>query len=295
MARPESPIWVGASPENRSLVLAMRELRTEKGMPYTTLAPLCHYSVATLSTAASGKKVPSWEVVKAYVLGCDPDTDLTQWRSLWDAARLAGNPRPAPAAPAVAPAAPNRRERRRRQRHPDPQPLELPSESLAELLRTATISMPRQSHQRPGRDDTMRTALMLCTTPADFTGLLRDLRQHADLSVREISDVASQRHGIPISKSAVHDMTSGGKLPTTEQLHAYLLACGIDRDETTMWHHTATRLKISQIREAGRPTATPIRAAFEKISHIGFEALMTTVMTLFVMLVQVSHMTEGLF
>ncbi|MFJ8982946.1 helix-turn-helix domain-containing protein [Streptomyces sp. NPDC102282] len=292
MARPESPIWAGASPENRALVLRLRELRAEKGVSYSVLAPRCHYSVATLSTAASGKKVPSWDVVKAFVLGCDPDADLAYWRDLWDTARLAGNPRTAPTPAPAAPAEPNRRERRRRQRHPDPLALDLPSESLAELLRTASISVPRAP--RPGRDDTMRTALMLCTTPADFAGLLQDLRQRADMSIREISDL-SRLHGLPISKSAVHDMTNGGKLPHTEQLHAYLLACGIDRDDTTMWHHTSTRLKISQIREAGRPESSRIRVAVNKLSGIGFESIMTTLMTLFVLLVQLSHMAEGLF
>ncbi|GAA3071195.1 helix-turn-helix domain-containing protein [Streptosporangium carneum] len=70
----------------------LRTLREKAGSPpYRTLARRAHYSVATLSGAAAGRKLPSLAVTLAYVDACGGD--LAEWERQWHAvaAELAGS------------------------------------------------------------------------------------------------------------------------------------------------------------------------------------------------------------
>ncbi|WP_344263919.1 helix-turn-helix domain-containing protein [Actinomadura napierensis] len=51
----------------------LRNLRELAGLTYRELAQRAHFSLGALSTAAQGKRVPSWEVTQAYVRGCGGD------------------------------------------------------------------------------------------------------------------------------------------------------------------------------------------------------------------------------
>ncbi|MEV8632074.1 hypothetical protein AB0395_10490 [Streptosporangium sp. NPDC051023] len=69
----------------------LRKLREKAGSPpYRTLAGRAHYSVATLSGAAAGRKLPSLAVTLAYVDACGGD--VAEWERHWHvvAAELAG-------------------------------------------------------------------------------------------------------------------------------------------------------------------------------------------------------------
>ncbi|WP_405593852.1 helix-turn-helix transcriptional regulator [Streptomyces sp. NBC_01410] len=283
MPRPESPIHADASDELTTLVRLMRELRNTKAIPYGELAKRCHYSVATLSTAASGKKVPSWEIVQAYVLGCDPTTDLPEWKERWQAAHTVEADRAHVARHVVHHRKPSWLNRPRTAEQPA-----MPSQSLAELVREAAMASEKQQNlPQPVRSDPMRTALGLCTTPADFTALLKDIRERAELSLRDITE-RSRQFSTPISKSAVHDMLTGRKLPSTELLHTYLLACGLAPENTLAWHHTATRLKISQIRR----TEHPPRPRLFSRTHINSEPIWPLLMTLLLAATQIIQLTN---
>lgn len=120
------------------------------------------------------------------------------------------------------------------------------------LVREATRAGERALEAPRVPADPMRAALGLCTTPADFTALLRHVREDANLTLREITD-RSARLTSPISKTSAADMLSGERLPSTEQLHAFLLACKVPPERTLMWHHAVTRLKIAQIRQLDAP------------------------------------------
>jgi WD40 repeat protein/energy-coupling factor transporter ATP-binding protein EcfA2 len=68
----------------------MRLLREKAGTPtYRELSARAHYSVAALSEAASGRKLPSLPVMAAYVAACGGDT--AEWERRWrtTAAQLA--------------------------------------------------------------------------------------------------------------------------------------------------------------------------------------------------------------
>lgn len=49
--------------------------------PYRRLAEQAHYSISTLSSAASGQRLPTLAVTLAYVRACDGDTE--EWRERW--------------------------------------------------------------------------------------------------------------------------------------------------------------------------------------------------------------------
>nr|AGS49724.1 WD-40 repeat protein [uncultured bacterium esnapd14] len=60
----------------------LRQLRQKAGSPtYRVLAGQAHYSVAALSEAAAGRKLPTLAVTLAYVRACDGD--VTEWERRW--------------------------------------------------------------------------------------------------------------------------------------------------------------------------------------------------------------------
>ncbi|MGW6933186.1 nSTAND1 domain-containing NTPase [Lentzea sp. NPDC054927] len=76
----------------------LRKLRDKAGKPsYRALASRAHYSAATLSDAAGGKKLPSLAVTLAYVKACDGDEQ--EWEQRWRA--IAAPPDPTGEAPYV--------------------------------------------------------------------------------------------------------------------------------------------------------------------------------------------------
>nr|WP_256096141.1 helix-turn-helix domain-containing protein [Streptomyces sp. LUP30] len=64
----------------------LRELRKAAGSPsYRELSEKAHFSRASLSAAASGHRLPTWEVTRAYVTVCGGDID--EWLHRWKAVR----------------------------------------------------------------------------------------------------------------------------------------------------------------------------------------------------------------
>ncbi len=98
MGRPERPI-AGDGPVGR-FAEDLRELRRQAGNPsYRKMARVAHYSLATLSQAASGTKLPSLAVTLGYVRACDGD--VQEWERRWhqvaaETGRSAERPAPEP-------------------------------------------------------------------------------------------------------------------------------------------------------------------------------------------------------
>ncbi|MFB0614628.1 XRE family transcriptional regulator [Streptomyces sp. AGS-58] len=83
MARKERPLEGEDGPLLR-FAAALRRLRHEAGSPpYRDLAHRAHYSVATLSGAASGRRLPSLDVTLSYVRACGGDP--REWEGRWHA------------------------------------------------------------------------------------------------------------------------------------------------------------------------------------------------------------------
>ncbi|WP_194905504.1 helix-turn-helix domain-containing protein [Catenulispora rubra] len=74
----------------------LRRLRDDQGLTLRELAHKSGYSHASLSTAESGRRRPSWELLQAFVQSCGEDP--VAWRQLWE---LAGDPAANAAAPTV--------------------------------------------------------------------------------------------------------------------------------------------------------------------------------------------------
>ncbi|MEU9803724.1 XRE family transcriptional regulator [Streptomyces sp. NPDC051000] len=83
MARKERPLDGGDGPLP-AFATALRRLRHEAGSPpYRDLAARAHYSVATLSGAAAGRRLPSLDVTLSYVRACGGDPG--EWERRWHA------------------------------------------------------------------------------------------------------------------------------------------------------------------------------------------------------------------
>ncbi|MEV6583106.1 XRE family transcriptional regulator [Streptomyces sp. NPDC051582] len=96
MARKERPLE-GEDGPLRRFAAALRRLRHEAGSPpYRDLASRAHYSVATLSGAASGRRLPSLDVTLSYVRACGGD--VGEWERRWHsvAAQLSAAETPEP-------------------------------------------------------------------------------------------------------------------------------------------------------------------------------------------------------
>ena len=95
MGRPEQPLDSATGPIP-DFARDLRELRRLAGNPgYRSLARRAGYSASTLSSAASGRVLPSLPVTLAYVGACGGNP--TQWEARWHA--LAAATSAAPAAP----------------------------------------------------------------------------------------------------------------------------------------------------------------------------------------------------
>jgi WD40 repeat protein len=98
MPRPERPLE-GLDGPIAQLADDLRRLRDKAGRPgYREMAVRANYSSATLSAAASGRRLPTLEVTLAYVAACGGDT--REWERRWrEAERLTvapyGDPAPA--------------------------------------------------------------------------------------------------------------------------------------------------------------------------------------------------------
>ncbi|MHC3469501.1 helix-turn-helix domain-containing protein [Streptomyces sp. 7R007] len=83
MSRREIAIDPTAGPVER-FAWELRQLRAAAGAPgYRQLAARAHYSASALSTAASGKALPTREVTLAFVAACGGDVE--EWAAKWAA------------------------------------------------------------------------------------------------------------------------------------------------------------------------------------------------------------------
>ncbi|WP_328690744.1 helix-turn-helix transcriptional regulator [Streptomyces caniferus] len=71
----------------RKLAVWLRTERQRAGLPYREMAQLTVHSVATLSRATTGERIPRLQVVEAYARACG--ASVKQARTLWRAARYA--------------------------------------------------------------------------------------------------------------------------------------------------------------------------------------------------------------
>ncbi|MGW2181295.1 helix-turn-helix domain-containing protein [Streptomyces sp. NPDC001732] len=97
MARPETPLPEEAPPPLLELAQGLRDLRAAAQLSYQVMSERVHLSPASFSRAASGRQVPTWEALRAYLKACEVPADKfdawhERWRDAEAAAQLAPNP-----------------------------------------------------------------------------------------------------------------------------------------------------------------------------------------------------------
>lgn len=280
MARPEKDIPDSTPMEVAELARELRALRRSSGMTYKDLSRKSHYSAAALSTAASGKSVPKWEVVESFVRGCGFTGDITTWSQLYRnaAARAKTEEAAAKAKVRVAEAGTTeatRAEERveahqprvhvRRKAVTEPQET-IPAQpdgllALVQQFMDAHIQLNVREFDDPTRTghfnvDHVHTALALCTVPEDVLSVMRELVADRNLTIGDLE--RRSRAVYPISGATFAHVLNGNELPTTEWLNIFLRACGVDQERTLIWHYTVNRIKIAQLRH--RQTPPPLVA-----------------------------------
>jgi DNA-binding XRE family transcriptional regulator len=83
--RPERPI--DPSSPLAPFAAGLRALRKRSGLTYQEMVPSAGWSKTTLSKAANGQDMPSWEVTWSYVRVCGGP--VNEWRARWRQARAA--------------------------------------------------------------------------------------------------------------------------------------------------------------------------------------------------------------
>ncbi|MEV6633118.1 hypothetical protein AB0M54_20450 [Actinoplanes sp. NPDC051470] len=216
----------GSIPANlRDFAQRLRDLRAECGNPpYRVLSGLAHCATSTLSEAASGRKVPSWETTRAYVIGClryagrtdELDRELPRWEARWNRAGLVVE---APAPPRVAPEAPTPPSRRR----------VLPGVLAAIVLVAAgfLVAADQRLTSAP-MSGAFNVLVLTAAGPAPALALDRDLRawagDSAAIQVRalagppgaDLASAAAEQHADVVLRPAVHP--AGRRTVTTVEI-----------------------------------------------------------------------------
>ncbi|MBD9735682.1 helix-turn-helix domain-containing protein, partial [Streptomyces sp. H28] len=82
--RREQPLDPQAGPLER-FALGLRALRERAGLTYAEMAEASHFSPSTLSQAAAGRRLPTRDVLRAYVRACGADP--RGWEERWERVR----------------------------------------------------------------------------------------------------------------------------------------------------------------------------------------------------------------
>ena len=91
MPRPQRPIDPSEGPI-AEFAAELRGVRDRAGRPtYREMARKVHRSQTSLSEAAGGRIVPTWETTEAFLRACDVD-DLPSWRRRWEQCRQIDEP-----------------------------------------------------------------------------------------------------------------------------------------------------------------------------------------------------------
>ncbi|MGH4011282.1 MAG: helix-turn-helix domain-containing protein [Pseudonocardiaceae bacterium] len=93
MGRPPNPIEDDGPIGDLAKRLREHRAQASKKLTYRAMAALCHFSHSVLAEAASGKIMPTWPVVKAFVQVCGADDDeVKNWENYYlDTQRAVGN------------------------------------------------------------------------------------------------------------------------------------------------------------------------------------------------------------
>jgi DNA-binding XRE family transcriptional regulator len=226
MARPENPI--NSTGPTADFAQQLRLLRQHAALTLRQLADLTGLSTATLSVAASGRELPTWEVSRVFVRACGGDAD--EWRERWEhAARFSRLP------PAMRlPGGTSRTSGRRAWKDNlgalgGPAPLPVTAETTSEFM------------------DCLRRVKIWAGDPP-----VRTLARQAGLPASTMQDFLHRRRGM---------------LPAVEMVCAFLEACGID-DPNVLgeWVYAWRRLKFAETEKRRKRARRTLLSALQTVT-----------------------------
>ena len=87
MGRPEKPLSTADGPIAQ-IASDLRQMRAAADLTYRDMGEKAHYSHTSLSRAAKGERLPTWETTQAFVRACGAtDEEVHEWRRRWVSAR----------------------------------------------------------------------------------------------------------------------------------------------------------------------------------------------------------------
>ncbi|MFF8280006.1 helix-turn-helix domain-containing protein [Streptomyces lateritius] len=97
MARPETPLPEDTSQPLQELALELRKLRAASQLTYQAMSERGRLSPASFSRAASGRQLPTWGVLLAFLEACGvPEGEFDAWHKRWRDAEVAAHLAPVP-------------------------------------------------------------------------------------------------------------------------------------------------------------------------------------------------------
>ncbi len=217
MGRPEKPI-VTRDGAVADFAEELRRLRKQADLTVQKLAQRAHCSTGAISSAASGRALPSWQIARAYIAGCGQDPE--DWQERWEAAAArAGVSRAAPG-------------------------------GSGERAGTGPEQQGRGGSALP---DT--PSLESIAVPRDFHLALLALRvRRGEPSLRELCTLA-RNEGYVLPRSTLSDaLKQTDKLPSMEVVEALLAACDVSATERDGWRWAWSRTAYLQQR-GSKPAA----------------------------------------
>jgi WD40 repeat protein/DNA-binding XRE family transcriptional regulator len=198
VARLESPIDPRTGPL-AEFAMELRQLRERAGVTYRALAERAHCSASALCQAANGRRLPTWEITRAFVEGCGEDQQQWQvrWQAVADEIGVTSDPD------------------------------------------SATTTSPGRDGDDPRADllNGDIRPLSSITTPQDFHLALRVLRTRVgNPSLRELSGLARKHGDHILARSTLADVLARThRLPSWDVVEAFLSACEVQVTEVDSW------------------------------------------------------------
>ncbi|WP_280727757.1 helix-turn-helix transcriptional regulator [Kitasatospora sp. MAA4] len=241
MPRPENPI-PGTSPiELREFAEGLRALRRKDGyLDYRAMSARANCSAPSLSQAAAGRKLPTWEVTRAFVNACGGSE--VEWRTRWQLVKQVLESAPAEALNSAG---------------------LMPVESTSEYIQTSGVVARRPYRAAtPVTPPTSKRLLIsshvgnhasegiasyvaggTIVSVEDVGQGLRQVRAAAGSpSLRELS-LRTKLNGSYVPPSTLADAFSGKRLPSRMVVNSILAACGVPPTEREEFDRAWLRLK----------------------------------------------------
>ena len=250
MPRPERPV----EPDFpfADIAVGLRELRRSRGLTYREMAYLTKYGVTVLAAAADGRRLPTWDVTRAYVRACGGDESAWWWR--WLQAYEMGVHRTISADEDAAP----------------------PAHVEGDIAATRRSVV--EGQQRTGTDGPSELSaryvsdldLAAVANHEDLVACLERLYIRADSpSYRDLEQQTVRRSGsqlaatglmrVRLGRSAIGEMLRGSTFPKKAFMLTFVEACGVDLEVDHRWGQTWDRLATQYLNRGAETEVKQLR------------------------------------